>query len=391
MFSKRWSTFSLLSLASVAALSAFYAGRLSIPPAPASWDKPSEMAGKPNPPVISSTPAETADSVSPRRTEDPETRWAELSARPATPAGENELAALIEKMAGQDPQRAITLAAGQANLRLRAALLRAALKGWGATHPETAVAWAQTETVMDQAQAVNALLQGAVQDPDTAPSVTAALIQNNPDRAMEYGSDLISALTEAGQFERAANFAANGAANCRDDWMLAAYSRWAEFQPQAAIASTMQIADPALRDTALNAIIVGWSPTDPKGLLDFTQNNLPPGQQNAALLSAIGFWADNDPFAAATWINQNHPGEASDPGAAKIALSPQLAQQPEVALTWAESIASAPLREETLATVIDKWEAINPAAAENYIEYSPALTPEDRSAYRTRLTAPIEP
>ena len=46
-------------------------------------------------------------------------------------------------------------------------------------------------------------------------------------------------------------------------------------------------------------------------------------------MSAIGFWADSDPLAAATWINQNNPGEASDPGAARIALSPQLAQNPK--------------------------------------------------------------
>jgi hypothetical protein len=379
MYSKHWSTFSLLSFAAVAALSAFYAGRLSIPSAPASLGKSSETAAKPNPSLILSKPAEAADVVTPRRTEDPATRWAELSARPATPAGESEQADWIEKLARQDPQRAIALAAGQNNFRLRAALLRAALKGWGTTNPEAAVAWAQTETVMDQAQAVNALLQGAVQDPDQAASVTAALIKNDSSRAAEYGGDLISALTEAGQFERAANFAAGGAANCREDWMLPAYSRWAEFQPQAAVASAMQITDPGLREAALNAITVGWSPTDPKGMVDFAQNNLPAGQQDFALSSAIGFWADSDPAAAATWINQNTSGPQTDTGVSEIALSPQLAQNPEVAITWAESILNPQLRLETLTTLIEKWTAVDRASAENYIRNSPVLTPEDRT------------
>lgn len=391
MFSKRWSTFSLFSLAAAAALSAFYAGRLSLSPGPIASGRASETAAKPNPPLISVKPAETAEAALPRRTEDPETRWAGLSARPGTPAGENEMAALIEKMAEQDPQRAISLAAAQTNLRLRAALLRAALKGWGRTDPQSAVAWTQTETVLDQAQAVNALLQGAVQDPDQAARVTAALIQKNPARAQEYGSDLISAMTEAGQFARAADFATAGTANCRDDWMLAAYSRWAEFQPQAAVAAAMQIADPGLRDTALNAIIVGWSPTDPQGLVEFTQNHLPPGQQNSALMSAIGFWADSDPLAAATWINQNNPGEASDPGAARIALSPQLAQEPEVAAGWAEGIANPELRLETLASILKQWTMAAPSAAGNYVEYSPALSAEDRSALRAGLKPDLNP
>ena len=391
MDSKPWSTFSRLSFAAVAALCAFYAGRLSLPSAPASLGRSAEMAIKPHPSLILDQPVKAAAAAAPRRTEDPATRWAELCARPATPAGESEQADWIEKLARQDPQRAIALAAGQNNLRLRAALLRAAMKGWGATNPEAAVAWAQTETVMDHAQAINALLQGAVQDPDQAASVTAELIKNDSNRATEYGGDLISALTEAGQFERAANFAASGAASSREDWMLPAYSRWAEFQPQAAVASAMQIADAGVREAALNAIIVGWSPTDPKAMVEFAQNNLPAGQQDSALSSAIGFWADSDPAAAALWINQNNPGPQTDSGVAEIALSPQLARKPEVAVTWAESILNPQLRSETLQALLEKWAAFDFSSAENYVENSPALAPEDRAAYLSKLTAPMAP
>ena len=334
---------------------------------------------------------ETVGSDVKSKAESPEDRWNELTAQPATPAGENEMAALIERMAKQDPQRAITLAAAQTNLRLRAALLRAALKGWGTANPEAAAQWAQSETVMDQAQAINALMQGAVQDPDKAISVTAALIQSSSSRASEFGGDLISALTEAGQFDRAANFAANGPADCREGWLLPAYSRWAEFQPQAAMANAMQIADAGVREAALNAIIIGWSPTDPKGLVEYAQNNLPAGQQDSALSSAIGFWADSDPAAAAAWINQNNPGPQTDPGVAEIALSPQLARNPEVAVTWAESISSPELRSETLQTLLEKWAAFDFSGAENYVEHSPTLAPEDRAAYLSALATPMAP
>jgi hypothetical protein len=391
MFSQRWSTFTLLSLVLTVALSAFYGGRLSLSGHSTSPENTPRPPEKQNPQTVFGRPAQVINSDVPSKTENLEDRWGELSAQPRTPADENEMAGLIEKMAESDPQRAIALAAAQTNLRLRAALLRAALKGWGTTDPEAAAKWAQSETVMDRGQAINALLQGAVQDPDKAVSVTTELTQNDSSRAGEFGADLISALTEAGQFDRAANFAVNSPANCREDLMLPAYSRWAEFQPQAAFASAALIADPDLRDTALNAIIVGWSPTDPQGMVEFAQNNLSAGQQDSALSRAIGFWAGSDPIAAATWINQNNPGPQSDTGVAEIALSPQLAQTPELAANWAESISNPQLRLETLATVVRNWAAANLSGAENYVENTPELAPEDRPRLLAELTSQSAP
>jgi hypothetical protein len=391
MLARRLSSFTVSSLVAAAAAAAFCVGRLSVLPPPAPGNPLVDQKLQPAPTPVAVMASETSGVSSARKTEYPDARWAELSARPATPAGESELAVWIEKLAEQDPRRAIAFAAGQGNLRLRASLLRAALKGWGRTQPEAAATWVRTETVMDHAQAVNALLQGAVQDPDRAEILTRTWIKDDSGRAMEYGNDLISALAESGQFARAADFAADSTTKCHVSWMLVAYSRWAEYQPQAAAAAAMQITDPDLRETALNAVIVGWSPTDPKGLVEFTQNNLPSAQQNTALSSAIGFWADSDPLGAANWINQNNPGEASDPGVAKIALSPQLARNPEIAVGWAESIANADLRLEALGSVLKQWTATDPAAAKSFIEYSPVLASEDRSAFRAHVEEPPAP
>jgi hypothetical protein len=167
--------------------------------------------------------------------------------------------------------------------------------------------------------------------------------------------------------------------------MLAAYSRWAEFQPQAAIANAMQIADAGVRNAALDAITVGWSPTDPEGMVKFAQNNLSPEQQNSATSRALVFWADSDPVAAATWINQNNPGPEADTGIAKIALSPQLAQMPKTAASWADSIANPDLRLETLTSVLKQWMTAAPSAAENYVKNTAALSDEDRSALLAQM------
>src|SRR5580698_6282606 len=121
MFSQRWSTFTLLALVLLTALSAFYGGQLSKASHSISATVPLMItSGKPSP-AISSPPTVIA-STEPQPKTELEARCRELLGQPGTPAGEQALAELIEKMAEQDPQRAIALAAAQNNLRLRAAL-----------------------------------------------------------------------------------------------------------------------------------------------------------------------------------------------------------------------------------------------------------------------------
>lgn len=311
--------------------------------------------------------------------------WTTLSTEPRTPIVEADMAEYIKHLAERDPQLAITTAAQCANIRLRAALFRAALQGWGKSNPAAAATWVDTETIMDKEQAVSALLTSAVENPDEAINATTALIQNNPEQATQFGTDLIRAFTESGQFTQAADFAANGPASNRDDWIMAAFSRWAEFQPQSAIATAMQMQNPELQQSALDAIIVGWSPTDPQGMAQFAANNLSGQQQSAALSRALGFWADSDPVATANWINQNSPGPAADTSIAEIASSPALSQSPAAAAAWAASIINPDLRSQTLNDVLGKWATTDLSGAENFVQTSPAITEADRPRFFAQL------
>src|ERR1700744_6618154 len=122
MFSPRWSTFTLLSLTAVAALFAFYGGRLSSASRPSHVESNPPLPKRETPPTPLSQPTE-AISTRPSNSENLKTRWDELVSQPGNPAVENEMAALIEKLAEQDPQKAISLAASQNNRRRRSALL----------------------------------------------------------------------------------------------------------------------------------------------------------------------------------------------------------------------------------------------------------------------------
>ena len=385
MFTKRWSSFSLLCVALIAGLLFFLAGRLS------AHDRLKSAGGKSVALRVDSQPKDfhaTSAPVQPAassETQGTQVDWRTLSTQPRTPATESDIAAYIEKLAETDPVRALSLAQAENNFRLRNTMLRATLQGWGRTAPDAAAAWVQSETALDRDQAVKALLTGAIQNPDKAASVTAALTENDPAHAAQYGSDLIWTLADAGQFAQAANFAASGAENNRSDWMLAAYSRWAEFQPQSAMASALQLQDPALKQSALDAVVVGWSPTDPKGMTEFALQNFPPEQQNAALSRALSFWADSDPAAAAEWINQNHLGAATDPGVAEIAMSPALAQSPDLAANWARTITDPVLRSRTLVSILQSWARLNLAAAKQYLDASSDIQGEDRSSLLAQM------
>jgi hypothetical protein len=53
--------------------------------------------------------------------------------------------------------------------------------------------------------------------------------------------------------------------------------------------------------------------------------------------------------------------------------------KPDVAASWAESIANPKLRSETMVSVLRNWATTNLAQAREYFEKTKDLTPEDRT------------
>lgn len=388
MFTPRWSHFSVALTVVVVAVAAFYTGRrVGRRPVAFFRSNPTvaQAQSRPGPEGLAHDHDHASLSDLDGSQDNWQGQWAGLSRNLGTPAGEQAMARALEELSPADPQHAISLAAHENNFRLRTALLRAALTGWGKTDPEAAAAWVESQTLIERGDAIGALLQGAITNPERAIDLVNSLLRQAPQHSAEYGGKLISAFTEAGQFERAANFALTAPVQNRQDWMLPAYSRWAEFQPQAAAASAMQLPDPADQAEAMNAIIIGWAPSDPKGLIEFAKKNLTASQQNAVVARAIGFWASSDLVAAATWIGQNDFGAAYDTGIAEIAMSSQLAPTPAIAAGWAENITSPQLRLQTLGSILGQWAATDGNSAEKYLAASKALAPDERTGLREQF------
>lgn len=307
-----------------------------------------------------------------------EKKWGALNAQAATPARNAELAGLLEKLGATDPERAFALARAEVNRRLREDLVQAVLRGWARVAPATAAAWALhlVEPNAREQALSTVFASAAAANPDEALQVGQQIVAQNPVEAGGYGSSLIEALCASGHFDRAIQFAMVGDEANRASWLGAAYSKWAEFQPEQAAAAATALADPAARSEALHGIVGGWSETDPQSLVHFV-TQLPAGTDRDGLLSqSLRKWAQADPVAASAWMNNREPGPDLDQGVAAVAVMPYL--KPDVAVGWAESVVDPKLRSETLTNVLRNWLPDNLSAAESYFATTTNLLPEDR-------------
>ncbi|HEU6448889.1 MAG TPA: hypothetical protein VFV23_10680 [Verrucomicrobiae bacterium] len=287
----------------------------------------------------------------------------ELFTRPS----DEELLAAIERLAEQSPLRAIELSLAEKDLRLRTRLLDAAFQCWGKIDTSAAVDWifTQPEDDFDRNAAVASLFKALAENPQAIARLIQQINEKYPLQADICGAALMDTLAEIKN------------SSCVP-LLTAAYGCWANYQPQDAAASALQISDEAARTAALNAIINAWNSIDPQGLAKFAENNLPSGNQKTLAMSqSLIFWASQNPEAVANWINSVSPTPDFDAGEAAIATQPQVMQQPAVAINWAETINDPNLRSRTIAAVIETWQLSDPAAAWNFASQSPDLLPED--------------
>lgn len=395
MLKSRWSTFTVLCFSTLVAMLGFYVGkdeRVSIHERPAI----SAEAG-------SSAPAQplavaSAVVVSQRENSDVLVESVaevvrKLMAEPPTPARNEALVAALEKLASQNPRAALALAESETNPQFRKQLLDATFTGWGKVDPTSAANWilAQPEGSLDNSEAISAVLKGAVQQsPDAAIALTKHLNETNPGQARDYGDALIYALGQNGGFQRAADFAVAGSGDLRTEWLAAAYGNWGNYQPEDAAAYAMQLSDSDTRAAAVDAVIPDWAQINPKNLADFAMNNLTDNDQKTrALTDALVYWAGNNATEAANWINQAGPSPALDQGEAAIATQQDVMKQPDVALSWAESITDENLRSRTITAVVQTWALTDHASALDYVQRSQNLQDGDRASLLASLnTAP---
>jgi hypothetical protein len=289
---------------------------------------------------------------------------------------------MLKKLAATDPKRAMALAEAEGNLKLREQLKQAALSGWASTAPADASNWALAlKTPSERSTAMSTVFaSAAAADPDAAVAVAKYMMQEGIDGFQGYGSSLIDALCNAGNFQAAAQFAAGGDDQTRRGWLGEMYSQWAALQPEEAAKAAMAITDPDVQNGALHGVIGGWAEADPAALTEFLSQTPPSSDRGQMMGQALWNWVKIDPAAAADWINNSDMGADLDQGILAVA-SRDLSEDdftPQTAISWAESIQDDTVRSEALRNVLRNWVMMDLPAATSYFNSTTDLLPADR-------------
>ncbi len=305
-------------------------------------------------------------------------RWHDASALVDESQRAQASESLIETLARTNPLRAVEIAQRESNEALRPRLMESAMRGWGQTDPEAALAWVAAQSLTDSGPANAAIFHGAACDPDRAIQLATTLSRSDPSRAADHGLYLVAALARAEEFTKAADFALNSTAESRAIRLSDAYSRWANKSPEQALAHATQLSDPKTRKTASKAILLRWAYNDASAAAQHALGLTDSDERQFALSKALPLWVAAQPVEAAVWMSNVEPSPELDLVAASIATRARGAQSPEVSALWAGNILDSSLRVRVMASVVHTWAETDPAAARNYVETSPSIRPEER-------------
>ena len=290
----------------------------------------------------------------------------------------------LERLAMTKPEQAMQCALAQPNLSLRAQLRCAVLRGWAATDPKAAVAWAMARPETERGSCFEAVIAGASAQPDLAAQLVAQLSAQDPGRAADYGQTLVNALSEVGAFDAAVRFVTESPSSPqRLEAIHNAFALWGAHDPIRAVNFVNEIADPTLREEAFRGFANGWAESDPAALARYAVD-LPPGERRAqAFANALPHWLETDPLAATLWIQERgtDPHPDFDPVILAVTTNAAVtARRPDLAVSLAESIADPLLRTNTLRTLALKWAESDAVAARRYVESSRLFTEEERTS-----------
>jgi hypothetical protein len=293
--------------------------------------------------------------------------WRELLRQPHAPARNRRLAAALEDLARRNPHLALKRALAEENWELRERLRDGAMRGWGATDPDAAAAWALGHREDIRLWCVEALLAGATERPADAIRVGLQLCAADAKCASIFGHALVNAFVQRGAFEDAVKFSSEARIEGQAIVLASTFSQWALYQPDRALMAARGLSDASMRQAALRAVLQSWAQVSPQEVAQQAQS-LPRGAERLECLNAaLPRWVDEDPVAASKWINQFEPSADFDAGLAAIAERPRLVRQnPELAMDWADNICDRSKRIMTKHAVFTQWAERNRPAAERF-------------------------
>jgi len=314
----------------------------------------------------------------------------EALALPASdPQRSRTVISLLARLAETNPIAAIQLAEEIDAMRDGQRARERILEVWAGNDPTAALQWASEEMadapIATRHSHMQAVLRGYASVNPEAAFQYASSLDESTRIAQRFKSNLMEEVLET-QIEN------GGLADARitveqmpdgqmkNEMLREVVDEWASFDPVAAADYVSSLGDAA--SSRLKASLVSeWAENDPQSAADWL-STLPDDDPAIPYSTAaiIREWTRYDMEAPADWLNSLPASKDLDRAVASYTY--RAAQQdPEGAMTWAESIVSDDLRGRMMQNVAGSWREVDPASFEDYLETAP-LSAEQKTAFQ---------
>jgi hypothetical protein len=288
------------------------------------------------------------------------------------------IAILIGRYGEIDPERALDYIAGS-DLENKPGLVHRVVRAWSKVDLDAAIAALSELDGQEQMAATDAILSAYS---DVGQAVLADVRARLAEPAVDAGPSLPTVLRLAMSDPAAALTEASRLGQDRMAAIFAIGASWVQTDPEAALAHSRSISDPAIRDALQRGIFVAWVDRDPATVLRFLEPDANETERNAILNAGLVRLAQGDPRRAFTEV-----GAVEDAALRSVALQ-------RVFRAWAQqdpAVAAAALDEvvaeddmATLGYVVGREFALrSPAAA---LDWAASFDDDSGIAYRTVLT-----
>jgi hypothetical protein len=308
-----------------------------------------------------------------------------------SPRRDQELSQLFESWAQQDPRSALSAAEKFSEPNLRETLTSSVVAGWVLREPEAAFAWATDPSRTDRYGMI-AVEKLAKADPDRAMKLAAALPGRDESFYQQAYGTVITSVANEGRYADARKMVESiPSPVIREQLTSELAGTWGRYQPKQAAQWLLGFPEGSMREGALGNVAYSWAQIDPLGAANFAASLPPGGSRKQALVNTVIAWADKDISSASAWLDKFDAQRDNDAAVAAIATSPKVVQQnPEVALSWAESIVGPEDRAEAIGQIAAQWAERDRNAARKYLEKTNLLDATQRAELIGRLAAPRE-
>lgn len=109
----------------------------------------------------------------------------------------------------------------------------------------------------------------------------------------------------------------------------------------------------------------------PQQTADWAANLTDPEERDEATAAVVARWANTDLSAAATWVRSQPAGPTRDTALRSLLESASFRENPALALRWTDSIQDENSRQEVVASIVNRWEVVDPDGAAQWMNDQP--------------------